>query len=374
MIYLDNCSTTHKKPFTVKMAVVKGILKENLNPSRGGYKKAVDLAQKIYNCREKLGEYFGTNAENVIFTSGCTEALNLAIRGTAKKNGHIITTIYEHNSVLRVLEHLKKTENISYTLLEPNKNGKITPNDISKNIKSNTYMIIINHTSNVSGSTQNIEMIGRIAKKHKLLFLVDGAQSAGHEYINMKEQNINLLTLAGHKGLYGAEGVGALLINDANVSPIKFGGTGTFSDKLNQPTDYPDGLESGTPNILGILSLKAGIEYVAKNQEKINKKISKLTKYLIENINRIKNVSTYYGEENSGIVSFSINKKDSAEVSNILSENYNIATRSGLHCAPLFHKYNKTLKKGLTRISISYYNNLRDIKKILKAIEKIALE
>lgn len=374
MIYLDNSSTTYKKPFRVKATIIKGILQENLNPSRANYKKAMALSQKIFSCREIISDYFGTTPENVIFTSGCTEALNLAIKGTAKKNGHIITTSFEHNSVLRVLEHIRKTENVSYTILSPNKNGKFQTNDIIKNIRSNTYMIIVNHVSNVTGTIQNIENIGKIAKKHKLLFLVDGAQSAGHEYINMTDQNINLLTLAGHKGLYSPQGIGALLIKDANVSPIKFGGTGTFSDKITQPTDYPEGLESGTPNVLGILGLKSGVEFVKKNQTKINKKISKLTNYLIYNLNRIKNVTTFYGEESSGIVSFTIKNKDSSEVTDILNEKYNIATRSGLHCAPLLHKYYKTLKNGMTRISISYFNNLRDIKKVIQAIEKIALD
>jgi len=374
MIYLDNSSTTYKKPFRVKYAVIKGILYENLNPSRGNYKKAIKLSEKIYKCREMMGEYFGTSAENVIFTSGCTEALNLAIRGTAKRNGHIITTAFEHNSVLRVLESLKKTDNISYTILSPNKNGKFQTNEILKNIKNNTYMIIINHVSNVTGSIQNIEAIGKVAKKYNLLFLVDGAQSAGHIPINMIENNINLLTIAGHKGLYAPQGMGALLINNAKVLPIKFGGTGTYSDKLSQPSDYPDGLESGTPNILGILGLKAGLEYVQKHEVKINKKITKLTHFLIYHLKRIKNVNLYYGEESSGIVSFTIKNKDSSEVSNILNERYNIATRSGLECAPLLHKHYKTLKNGMTRISLSYFNNLREIKKVIKGIEKIALD
>lgn len=374
MIYLDNSSTTFKKPYCVKKIIKKGINNYNINPSRANYKKAIDLAKKIYSCREIISETFGTIPEKVIFTSGCTESLNLAIQGTVKKNGHIITTIYEHNSVLRVLESLKNSHNICYTILTPNKLGKITSQEISKAIKSNTYMIIINHTSNVIGCTQNIESIGKIAKKHGLIFLVDGAQSIGHEYINMQENNINLLTIAGHKGLYAPQGIGCLLINNAEVLPIKMGGTGTFSDSIKQPIDYPEGLESGTPNVLGILGMKKGIEFVNKNQEKINKKISKMTKYLIENLNRIKNITVYSGEHKSGVVSITIKGKDSSEVSNILDDKFSIATRSGLHCAPLVHKYYKTLKNGMTRISLSYFNKMKEIKKLILAIEKIALD
>lgn len=374
MIYLDNSSTTFKKPFCVKRAIKKGISKENINPSRANYKKAIKLAEEIYNTRELIGETFGTSPENVIFTSGCTEALNLAIQGTVKKNGHIITTIYEHNSVLRVLESLKTSHNISYTIIQPNKFGKITSQEINKAIKNNTYMIIVNHTSNVIGYTQNIESIGNVAKKHNLIFLVDGAQSIGHEYINMREYNINLLAIAGHKGLYAPQGIGCLLINNTQVLPIKMGGTGTFSNNIKQPTDYPEGLESGTPNILGILGLKEGLQYVNKHKQKINRKISRMTKYMIDCLNKIKNVKVYSGDYSSGVVSFTIKGKDSSKVSTILDDKFNIATRSGLHCAPLVHKYLKTFKNGMTRISLSYFNSMKEINKAISAIEKIALD
>ena len=281
MIYLDNSSTTFKKPLKVKIAFLKAIFKFSVNPSRASYKKALLGANEIFKTREKLSEYFNAKPENVIFTSGCPEALNLSILGTAQKNGHIITTVYEHNSTLRPLEKIKTTHNISVTYLKPNKDGKISIKEITQNIKENTYMIIINHTSNVTGSTQNIEAIGKIAKKHNLLFLVDAAQSAGHEKIDMEKCNINLLTLAGHKGFYSAEGIGALIINNAKVNPLILGGTGTHSESLKQPQDYPDGLESGTPNLPGILSLSAGLDFINKYQNKINTKIKTLTSYLL---------------------------------------------------------------------------------------------
>lgn len=373
MIYLDNSSTTHKKPLSIKIASKKGLNKLSVNSSRSGYKIALKGAEEIFTCRERLAEYLGTTPDQIIFTSGCTMALNLAITGTAKQNGHIITSIFEHNSVLRVLENLKNTHNIETTILTPNKQGLIEALDIEKNIKTNTYMVIINHTSNVTGSTQNIDKIGKICHDNNLLFLVDGAQSIGHEKINMIEQNINLLSLAGHKGLYAPQGIGVLLINNASVKPLLFGGTGTHSEKLEQPIDYPDGLESGTQNIVGILGLSAGVKYVKKHQDKINNKIFKLTNYLIENLNKIDNVKTFGNNPHSGVVSFTIKNKDSSEVSNILSEKFNIATRSGLHCAPLVHKYYNTLKNGMTRISISYFNSKKDISKIINAIKKIAL-
>ena len=373
MIYLDNSATTHHKPICVIKSALRGLREYSINPNRSGHNLAIKTQEEVYKCREKLANYLGTTTENVIFTSGCTMAINLGLLGTAKKNGHIITTIFEHNSVLRVLEKLKKTHNISYTVLTPNKNGNINTNDIIKNIKKNTYMVIVNHTSNVTGATQNIQAVGKICKKNNLLLFVDGAQSIGHEKINMQEYNINLLALAGHKSLYGPQGIGALLINDCTVEPLIYGGTGTESDKLKQPEAYPEGLESGTQNIIGILGLSSAIDFISKKQDKINKKISSLTQYLIKELNNIKYVDVYSGSYSSGVVAFTIKNKDSSTVSNILNEVYNIATRSGLHCAPLVHKYYKTIKNGMTRISISYFNSKRDIDKTITAIEKIAL-
>lgn len=373
MIYLDNSATTHHKPKNVIKAAQKGLKNFSINPGRSGYKKAIETQEKVFECREKLSNMLGTTPENVIFTSGCTMAINLGLCGTAKKNGHIITTVFEHNSVTRTLEKLKNTHNVTYTILYPNKNGQIPPSEITKNIKSNTYMVIINHTSNVTGTTQNIDAIGKTCKKHNLLLFVDGAQSIGHEYINMQEQNINLLSVAGHKGLYAPQGIGALLINDCKVDPLIYGGTGTNSDKIKQPTDYPDGLESGTQNIIGILGLSAAVDFITKNQERINKKISYLTNRLIEGLNKIKYVEVYSGNINSGVVSFTIKNKDSSLVSQLLDEKFNICTRSGLHCALLIHKYYRTTKNGMTRISISYYNSKSDIDRTIEAIEKIAL-
>lgn len=372
MIYLDNSSTTHKKPLGVKFATLKGVSSLSVNPSRSSHTPALKGAMKIYETREMLAEYLGTTPDNVIFTSGCTMALNLAIRGTIKENGHIITTIYEHNSVLRVLEKLKSTHNITVTYLTPNKQGQIAPSEIAKSIRPNTYMVIVNHMSNVTGATQNIEAIGKVCKKNNLLFLVDGAQSIGHKPINMTKMNINLLTLAGHKGLYAPQGIGALLINNAKVNPLIYGGTGTLSDKLTQPSEYPDGLESGTPNIVGILGLNAGLKFVIKRQGKITKKISSLTNYAIKELNQIKNVNVYASKD-AGVIAIDINGKDSSFVATTLNEQYDICVRSGLHCAPLVHKFLNTKSKGLTRVSLSYFNKKSDIKKLILAIKEIAL-
>lgn len=375
MIYLDNSSTTRKKPRQVIKAVKNGLTKFSANPGRGSHHLSLTANEQIIDTRLKLLEYFNVpHIENVIFTSGCTESLNLAILGTAKKNGHIVTTYLEHNSVLRPITELTKTHHITYTLVKPNENGIISITDIEKAITPKTYLIIINHTSNVIGVTQNINAIGKLAKEKGLLFLVDSAQSGGHEKIDMQKDNINLLAGTAHKGFYGPQGVGFLLINNASVSPIKFGGTGTNSYSIIQPTELPEALESGTganPNIMG---LKAGIEFVEKNQNRINNKIEKLSNILIEYLKNKNEITLYSHNTKSGVIAFKINDIDSSDVVNILNDKYKICVRGGLQCAPKVHEFLGTTKPGLVRVSLSFYNTLKEIKYLIKCLEKILNE
>lgn len=375
MIYLDNAATTNKKPFCVKKEVFLSTLRKNsANPNRSGYKISSNLASKILNVRQNLIDYFNCeNIENCIFTSGCTESLNLAILSTVQKGGHVITTSYEHNSVLRPLFKLKNDGKIDLTIINPNKNGEIELEKLKENIKTNTYMIACTFTSNVTGFTNKIEEIGKLCKKNNLLFLVDCAQSGGHEKIDMQKMNIDFLAIAGHKGFYSLTGIGALLVSEIGkkyLKPIKFGGTGTKSDSPIQPTDFPDGFESGTPNTSGILSLGAGIKFVKKNQEKINNKIYNLTKYLEEKLKEIDGIKIYpHNNFNSGVISFNLKNFSSNEIGNYLSEKFNICVRTGLHCAPLVHKFYKTLDIGMIRVSLSYFNKKKDINKLIYALK-----
>lgn len=375
MIYLDNSSTTRKKPHTVLKAVRKGLTKYSANPGRSSHMYSLIANEQIIDTRIKLSNHFNLNApENVIFTSGCTESINLALLGTAKKNKHIVATYLEHNSVLRTLTHMTKAYDITYTLVKPNKEGIINPLDIEKAINDKTYMIITNHTSNVIGATQDIESIGAIANKHKLLYMVDTAQSGGHEIIDMKKCNINLLCGTAHKGFYGPQGVGFLLINNAKVSPIKFGGTGTNSYSIIQPTDYPEALESGTgpnPNIMG---LKAGIEFVEKHFNKINSKIEKMSTLLIDYLNTRPEIVLYSHNTKSGVIAFEVRNIDSSTIVNILNDKYNICVRGGLQCAPKVHEFYGTTHQGLVRVSISYYNNVKQINKLIKSINIVLNE
>lgn len=368
MIYLDNSSSTIKKPLCVRYTIFKALKKYMANPGRSGHALSLSASEKVLEARMTVANHFGLDdAQNVIFTSSCTEALNLALQGTAKRNGHIIATVYEHNSVLRTLEFLKSKFHITYTLVKPDIKGQITPQAISEALKPNTYLVVTNHTSNVTGHTQNIHDIGQFCYKQGLLYLVDSAQSGGHEKINMTSDHISLLAVAGHKGFHSIQ-CGALLINGCKVSPIKFGGTGTNSISLKQPDDYPDGLESGTNSVVNILALKKGVEYVDSHFHLIEQKIEKLTGYLLDQLSLLPHCVVYSTNKKSGVVSFAMNGYTSTDVASYLSSCH-IAVRAGLHCAPKIHEYLHTTKDGLVRVSISYFTKKYEIKILLHALK-----
>lgn len=370
MIYFDNSATTNFKPLSVKYCVLENLMKKNIaNPGRSGHNLSVKLGNKIYKARENFAKFFNISPFDVIFTSGCTEALNLGIFGTVKRNSHIITTINEHNSVLRALKKIEREYNIEITYVKP-KDYFVTDSEIEKNIRENTYMVIVNHTSNVTGATCDIESIGKVCKRHNIMFMVDGAQSVGHIKIDMQKCNINMLAIAGHKGLHGITGVGALLINmKKTIYPLRYGGTGTESENLIQPTIRPEGLESGTLNYLNILAFEKGLLYTEKNFEKINNKIGDLTQYLLKKLNEIKNIEVYSCENNrSGVVSFNIINEPSSKISDYLNS-CNIYIRSGLHCAPLVHKSLGTLVNGTCRVSLDFVNTKRQIDKLIVVLK-----
>lgn len=371
MIYLDNSATTHKKPLKTIFNVIKALTIYNANPSRSSHKLSIKVGEKVEDCREHLKSFFNaTQNSTVVYTYNCTEALNYAILGLLKENDHVVITTFEHNSVIRPLNSLKKI-NVSYSVAEPNNYGAITLEEIKKCVKQNTKLIIVNHTSNVTGTTTSLKEIGNYAKENNITFLVDCAQSAGHEIIDMKNFNINLIAIAGHKGLFGPQGIGALIIDEkTNLNCIKFGGSGSNSLSPNMPDYLPDKLEAGTINTVGILGLDGGISFVEKNFNKINAKTCKLTKYLLENLKQNSNVILYSNNTHSGVVSFNIKNIDTQDVINYLN-NKNICVRGGLHCAPLSHKYLKTESSGLVRVSISYFNNIFEIKKLIKTINKL---
>ncbi len=374
MIYLDNSASTLIKPKEVIRAVNDGLIHFSANPGRSGHKASIKTAFKVEEVREKLAEHFNAESgQNVIFTQNCTQALNLAILGSAKQGGHVVCTENEHNSVLRPLEYLKSIGLIDYSIAFQANSKGITLEDIKKEIKPNTYMVICNHISNVNGAICDVASIGKFCKENNLIFLVDGAQSCGHLKIDIKENNIDYLSVAGHKGFYSPQSIGCLIMNDKyRPEPIVFGGTGTNSLELYQPNIYPERLESGTISTPLILGLGAGVEFVENNFKEINCKLDDLTTYLNYELSKI-GIKIYTEPENSfGVLAFNIADIDSSEIASILSEKYDICVRGGFHCAPIKHKALGTLSQGAVRVSISYFNSFSEIQRLVYVIKHIA--
>lgn len=372
MIYLDNAATGGFKPRAVYDAMTTVARYLSANPGRSGHRLSVTGAKIVWSCRELLADFFNCSPERAVFTKNCTEAINTAIFGTLKKNKKVITTTFEHNSVLRPLTHLKDEGLISLDIVAPT-DGKPLPLCIKEKMTPDVYLVIATAVSNVTGEHMPIKRIGELCKSRGVLFLVDGAQGGGHVSLNMKENNIDMLALAGHKGLYGITGSGALLLSDnVDVSPLIYGGTGTESHSLSQPENYPERLESGTLNLPAIAALCEGMRYVKKNFDNFGELLYKTTAETISALENIQGVRCYSRPNRSGIISFSINGKDSMTAADILNTDYDVAVRGGLHCAPLTHEYLKTAPDGLVRASLSVQNSAGETDCFLRAVKAMA--
>ncbi|MBP3619866.1 MAG: aminotransferase class V-fold PLP-dependent enzyme [Clostridia bacterium] len=371
MIYLDNSATTFVKPKNIQRIMSNALNIFTANPGRSGHKQAIKTALAVENVRELVANYVNTSPEKIIFTLNCTDALNSAILGTHKKGGHIVCTVNEHNSVLRPLQHLKEIDSdFSFTVAEQSKSGGIVWEDIENCLQDNTYLVIVNHISNVNGDIADLKTIGTELKKRNILFLVDGAQGGGHFKYDMQGMGINLLAFAAHKGFYSPQGIGCLCLNgDFEISPIRFGGTGTNSLEPTMPENFPERLEAGTLNTPAILCFGEGIKFVQENFKQIETKTEDLITYLHYELSKLP-VKIYTKTENtSGVFAFNIADIHSQDIASYLDEKWNICVRGGYHCAPLKHKSLKTLDQGAVRVSISFFNTYQEIEKLIFAIK-----
>lgn len=373
MIYLDNSATTFVKPKEVLRKLNLAVTKCAANPGRSGHKLSVMAASEVESTRQKLAEMFCLESEsNVIFTANCSAALNLAILGSVKSGGHVVCTENEHNSVLRPLEHLKTQGKIDYTVARQSKPGGICREDIEKCLRKNTYMVICNHISNVNGDTCDIHAVGELCKEKGLLFLVDGAQSGGHEIINMKKDNISFLALAPHKGFYALQGLGVLLASKPEaLSPIIFGGTGTNSLELVQPEILPERFEVGTIATPAIFALSGGIDFVRENFQQLRDHLDDLTTFLHYELSYYP-LQIYTTTENAkGVFAFNLPNMHSSEVASLLDEKYGICVRGGYHCAAKKHEALGLLDRGAVRASLSFFTTFSDVQKFILAIKSI---
>ena len=375
MIYLDNAATTMKKPQCVIDAVVNAMTHMG-NAGRGANEASLDASRIIYDTREKISDLFNLkNPSRVAFTCNSTESLNIAIKGILTNKDHAITTALEHNSVLRPLYELE-SKGMELSIVNCDENGNINYNDFEKLIKENTKAIVCTHASNLVGNVLDMKKIGKIAKKHNLVFIVDASQSAGVFPIDMQEMNIDILCFTGHKGLLGPQGTGGLCVREnINVRPLKVGGSGVNTFSKTQPEAMPTILEAGTLNGHAIAGLNAALDYLKEEGiENIQKREEELMFRFYNGIKDIKDIKVYGNFENkrAAIVAFNIRDIDSSAFSDELSLYYNISTRPGAHCAPLMHKAMNTVDQGAVRFSFSHYNTEEEIDTAINAVKEIA--
>lgn len=381
-IYLDNASTSFPKPIEVINSMSNYMLNMGGNPGRGSSSSSMSSSHLIYDCRQTVSNLFNFNKpQNVIFTNNITSSLNMLIDSIISDGCHIISSVMEHNSVLRPLFKHKEINNVDITLVNCDKDGFISPQDIFNAVKENTKLIILSHCSNVTGSIQPLLSIGNFCKDNDILFIVDTAQTAGSINIDFTELGCNALAFTGHKGLMGPQGIGGFLIDDKMndiASPVFVGGTGSMSYSLIQPDYLPDKFESGTLNIPGIVGLNSAIKYIQEiGIDNIHEKEMNLSRIFLEDINNMDFIKLYGPNSiENRLSTFSINMNNLAsnEFSFYLDSKYNIITRTGLHCAPLAHKSMGTDSTGSVRVSIGYFNTEADIKSLIDAIYKIHKE
>lgn len=374
MIYLDNAATSSPKPECVTKAVLRG-MRLSANPGRGGHAATMRAADEIFEVRKLLSGFFGLNKpENVIFTSNCTHSLNTAVRGLVKKGSHVVCSDLEHNSVIRVLEKMRRDGDITYNVAKTYDNDIDTVRSFERCIRFNTAAVVCTHASNVFADILPIKDIGELCRKKGLIFIVDAAQSAGTVNIDMTQMNIDALCIPCHKGLYASMGTGALLLKSDKIEPLLFGGTGSLSQSLEQPDFLPDRLESGTLNLSGIMSIGEGVRFVQSiKPERIHAYENSLCRMLFEYLYQNKNyevLSRYPDERSAAIVSFRQGDKHSEETAELLGK-HGFCVRGGFHCAYTAHKSRKTETSGLVRVSPCIFNNEDEIKKLINFLNQI---
>jgi len=376
MIYFDNASTSLQKPEEVALAVFQAITNGSGNPGRGANRISMDAGRVIMNCRLQLMQLLqGDKPENVIFKSSVTEALNTLILGLFKQGDHVITSVMEHNSVLRPLESLRMKGIITYDLIGTDSNGKINIDEIKSLEKPETKAVILSHVSNLTGSIQPLEKVRELLFNKEIYIIADCAQSAGYINVGMENLNVDAIAFTGHKGLLGPQGTGGFLINDRlnhELQPIFTGGTGSDSLSLLQPNFLPDKFEAGTHNTPGISGLLEGVRYINNiSLDIITNKNKSLMTHFLENVNLIPNIEIQGSldiEERIPNFSLKFKNLDSSEAAYLLETQYEMITRSGYHCAPLAHKALGTEHSGTVRISFGHYTTLAEIDDLLSTL------
>ena len=383
MIYMDNAATTMHKPQCVIDAVVRAMSSMG-NAGRGANDASLSASRIIYDTRERLCRLFGgTSPKQVVFTNNSTESLNIAVRGLLKPGDHVVTTWSPGfksplTAILRPLYEMEKN-GVRLTVVKSDEKGRVRISDMEDALCDDTKMIVCTNGSNLTGNYVDIESVGKIAKAHGVLFVVDASQTAGVFPIDVERMNIDVLCFTGHKGLLGPQGTGGLYVREGiAIRPLKSGGTGVQTYSKSQPAEMPTALEAGTLNGHGIAGLHAALGYLEETGiDAIRKQEQALMRKFYEGVKDISGVTVYgdfESEDRCAIVTLNIGEYDSGEVSDALLTDYGISTRSGGHCAPLMHEALGTVEQGAVRFSFSHYNTEEEVETAIRAVRELAQE
>ena len=380
MIYLDNAATSLHKPETVADAVYKVLVSGSVgNAARGSNEASLQALRLAVETRSRLGELFGYPHPNqVAFSMNATDSLNMAIQGLFEPGDHVITTQMEHNSVLRPL-YRKEKEGVELTIGPCDERGRLCLDVLQGSIRPDTKALVCTHASNLTGNVNDLEKLGSLCHENDTLFVVDAAQSAGLLPIDMERMQIDVLCFSGHKGLLGPQGMGGICVREGvKLKPFRVGGTGIRTFDKEQPDEMPTLLEAGTLNMPGIAGLLAGVEYVLeKGTDAIFRQADAYARAFYEGVRNLPGIQVYGDFEaalRTPVVTLNLKDYDSAAVADELMQRFDIAVRSGGHCAPLMHKALKTGKQGAVRFSFSHFNTMEEVQEAVKAMRILAWE
>lgn len=380
VIYMDNAATSWPKPAEVSAAMIKTMEEAGGNAGRGGHRFAVAAGEILYQVRETVAAFFGSDDPfRVTFTANATESINLILKGYLKQGDHVLVSPLEHNAVMRPLQFLSQ-QNIQWSVLPAGKDGRINPDLIEPMIRQNTRLFVICHESNVNGVIQPLHEISEIAHSYQIPVLADCSQSAGSIPIAIDSEGIDFLAFTGHKSLLGPVGTGGIVwgnhVDVNQIYPLKQGGTGSASDRYVQPDFLPDKFESGTLNTVGLAGLKAGIDWINRNQQnQVYLKKGELFREFLNEIRSIRRVHVFCAEEieNQGFVfSLTIDGIDNGFAAQWLDEEKGILSRVGLHCAPLAHRFLHSFPAGTIRFAASPFTTSQDFEACIEAVKILA--
>jgi cysteine desulfurase family protein len=378
VIYLDNAATTFPKPRSVLEGMFAAYARMGVSPGRGGYDLAVEADALVNKIRGKLARFFGAqDPDRVVFAGNATDALNLVLQGCVKPGDHIVSTRLEHNSVLRPLHELHRQGMIEYDLAPFDGKGFVDPDDIARKIRSNTRAVVVSHASNVLGTVQPVEAIGRVCAERSVPLIIDAAQSAGVIPIDMAQWNVSAVAFTGHKSLMGPTGIGGLALSPSlDVRTTRFGGTGIDSISLTHTQTFPHRLEAGTLNLLGIIGLSEGLDYVlSEGQEVVHAREMSLLARLRDGLSDVDGVTLHCADDlfgHVGLLTVTVDGVTPQDVGAILDADFGISVRTGLHCAPLVHADLGAHPNGGVRFSLGPFNTQADIDAAIEAMSMIA--